>query len=85
MQPFGRATREVRYVDPPFFAGRAFDPETISVMSVAFESACEGLGLHAACDDPATRLVAGKVIELVQRGVHDPEQLRSVIVREFTT
>ena len=40
----------------PFLAGQAFDPETITKMSAAFESVCEALSLkvvddagHAAC------------------------------------
>ena len=41
-------------------------------MSAAFESVCEALSLKLV-DDAATRLVAQKIIELVQRGVKDVE------------
>jgi hypothetical protein len=47
----------------PFLAGQAFDPELIQQMSLALESACGTLGLSLT-DDPATRLVASKVIEV---------------------
>jgi len=34
-------------------------------------------------DDPATRLVAEKIIELAQRGVRDVPTLRSMTLAEF--
>jgi hypothetical protein len=52
----------------PFLAGQAFEPETIREMSLALEGVCDTLGLRL-IDDPATRLVAQKIIELRQRGV----------------
>jgi hypothetical protein len=38
----------------PFLSGRAFDPETIDVMSEALKGVCETLSLKLT-DDPATR------------------------------
>jgi hypothetical protein len=67
----------------PFLSGQAFEPEIISVMSKAFRAACDHLGLHMHSDDAATRLVAAKIIELVQRGVQDLEQLVSMTIEEF--
>ena len=52
----------------PYLAGQAFEPEAIPTMSLALEGVCETLGLRMR-DDPATRLVAEKIIELAQRGV----------------
>ncbi len=66
----------------PFLAGQAFDPETIAVMSKALENVCEALGLHVV-DDPATRLVAQKIIELAQRGLRDATMLSAAALREF--
>jgi hypothetical protein len=34
-------------------------------------------------DDPATRLVAEKVINLAQRGIRDPIMLRTMTLKEF--
>jgi hypothetical protein len=62
--------------------GSAFDPEAISTMSVVFESVCPELGLRDK-DDPATRLVASKIIELAQSGVLDAARLRSMTRKEF--
>jgi len=41
----------------PFLAGQAFDPETITKMSAAYERVCAALGIKFV-DDAATRLVA---------------------------
>lgn len=51
----------------PFLSGEAFEPETIREMSLALESVCKALGLKV-IDDPATRHVAEKIIELSQHG-----------------
>jgi hypothetical protein len=66
----------------PFLAGQPFDPEIIATMSTALESVCKALGLNVV-DDPATRLVAQKIIELTQRGVRDAETLSAATLREF--
>jgi hypothetical protein len=51
-------------------------------MSVVFESVCAELGLRDK-DDPATRLVASKVIEFAQSGALDVARLRSMTRKEF--
>jgi hypothetical protein len=66
----------------PYLAHQAFEPEIIETMSAAFVAACDALHLKV-CDDPATRLVAEKVIELAQRGIRDPDVLRTMTLREF--
>ena len=68
----------------PFFAGRVFEPETITVMSVAFERACADMGLRADSNDHATALVAEKIIQLIERGVVGADQLSSLAVKELT-
>jgi hypothetical protein len=47
----------------PFLAGKPFEPEIIREMSLALETICAKLELKLT-DDPATRLVASKIIEL---------------------
>jgi hypothetical protein len=66
----------------PFLAGQAFDPEIIETMSAALIATCDALHLKVG-DDPATRLVAEKVIELAQRGIRDPIMLRTMTLKEF--
>jgi hypothetical protein len=51
-------------------------------MSAALESVCEKLNLKMV-DDPATRLIAEKIIELAQRGVRDAATLSAMILKEF--
>jgi hypothetical protein len=71
---------------PPcaFLAGRAFDAQAVNAMSLAFGGACDALGLHPTAKDPATSLVAEKVIELAMTGVHDAQALRTMTLREFS-
>src|SRR5262249_4411849 len=66
----------------PYLAHQAFEPEVIETMSTAFVAACEALHLKVG-DDPATRFVAEKVIELTQRGIRDPDELRTMTLEEF--
>jgi hypothetical protein len=66
----------------PFLAGQAFDPEAIRQMSLALETVCETLRLRLT-DDPNTRLVASKIIELAQRGVLDAPILSVMTLKEF--
>ena len=65
-----------------FLAGRMFDAEAINEMSLAFDGACNELGLVNSAHDPATSLVAEKIIEVAQRGVHDPDLLRTMAINE---
>lgn len=67
----------------PFLAGQPFDPETIDAMSRALKSVCEELGLISVVDDPATRTVAKNIIECAQRGIHDADTLRAIVLDEL--
>jgi hypothetical protein len=66
-----------------FLAGRIFDAGAINEMSLAFDGACHELGLVKSVQDPATSLVAEKIIEVAQRGVHDPDLLRTMALNEL--
>jgi hypothetical protein len=52
----------------PFLRNQTFEPDQIDIMSAAFVDACAVLGL-ADRTDPATELVAMRIIELTQCGV----------------
>jgi hypothetical protein len=54
----------------PFLAGQAFEPDVIRQMSLALETVCRKFGMELT-DNPATRVVTLKIIELAQRGVRD--------------
>ena len=64
-----------------FLAGQAFELEAIEITSAAFVAACDAL--HLKISDPAARFVAENVIELAQRGIRDPDMLRTMTLREF--
>ena len=66
----------------PFLAHQAFDPEIVETMSAAYLAACDALHLKVG-DDPTTRVVAEKVINLAQRGIRDPIMLRTMTLKEF--
>lgn len=66
-----------------FLTNQAFDPEVIANMSRAFEGACQALQLNVV-DDPATRHVAAKIIELAQRGICGQAALLQQALKEFT-
>ncbi len=60
--------------------GGAFAPDDIKVLSDAFEAALLELKLVDR-SDPATELVAKRIIELAQRGERDPVRLREAGVQ----
>jgi hypothetical protein len=64
-----------------FLAGQAFELEVIEAMSAAFVAGCDAL--HLKINEPAARFVAVKVIARAQRGIRDPEVLRTMTLREF--
>jgi hypothetical protein len=66
----------------PYLAGQAFEPELIREMSLALETVCDTLNLRLT-DDPNTRLVASKIVELAQRGVRDAPTLGAMTLKEF--
>jgi hypothetical protein len=65
-----------------FLAGQAFEPEVVRQMSLALETVCGKFGMPLA-DDPATRVVALKIIELAQRGVRDAPTLSETTLKEL--
>jgi hypothetical protein len=61
---------------------RAFGPDEIAVMEVAFEAALRELGLVDR-NDPATLMVAKRIFELVKQGERDPTRLREGAVKQL--
>ena len=62
-----------------YLQNSGFDPETIRIMTTAYEAARDRLGLVDR-SDPLTQLVARKVIEVAQTGVRDPDDLCERVV-----
>jgi hypothetical protein len=59
---------------------QSFGPDDIEVLVSAFEEALRELGLVDRTD-PATQLVAQRIIELAQQGERDPIRLREAAVK----
>ena len=51
-------------------------------MSLALETICRKFGMKLT-EDPATRVVALKIIEQAQRGVHDAPTLTEMTLKEL--
>jgi hypothetical protein len=66
----------------PFLAGQAFEPEVIREMSFALETVCGKFGMKLT-DEPATRVIASKIIELAQRGVRDAPTITEMTLKEL--
>lgn len=57
-------------------------PEDISRLAAAYEATLLALEL-ASRSDPITELVARKIIEIGQTGVHDPLQISQLAIKEL--
>ena len=66
----------------PFLANQSFDPDVIEEMSAALENVCKALGLSLV-DDPATQLIARKIVALAQRGVRDATALSASVLEDL--
>ena len=60
--------------------GQSFGPDDIAILVRAFEEALRELKLVDRTD-PATQLVAKRIIELAQQGERDPVRLREGAVK----
>ena len=65
-----------------FLSGQAFEPEVVRQMSLALETICGKFGIKLT-DEPATRVVALKIIELAERGVRDEPTLTEMTLQEL--
>src|SRR5262245_63681110 len=61
----------------------AFGPDDIKILGDAFEDALRTLRLVNR-DDPATEIVAKKIIELAKQGERDPVRLRQAAVQSIS-
>ena len=67
----------------PLLRQSSFEPEHAKALGEAFEATLIALGLTNR-QDQLVGIVAKKIIELGQRGLRDPVQLREQAIREFT-
>ena len=62
---------------------QAFGPDEIRVLTTAFEDTLRTLRL-ADRADPATEIIARKIIELAQQGERDPDRLRERAIQSLS-
>lgn len=62
--------------------GRVFDPEMIALIEGAYAAALVTLEISNR-DDPATRLIAEKVLDLFEDGVTNQAELYRLVVAAF--
>jgi hypothetical protein len=67
-----------------FLQGKAFGPDEIAVMVKAFEDTLRELGL-ADRTDPATEIVARRIIDLAHQGERDPVRLRDRTIESLSS
>jgi len=57
-------------------------PEEIECLAAAYEQTLRDLALKDR-DDPITRLIAEKIIEIGQTGVRDPDQISKLAIKQL--
>jgi hypothetical protein len=62
--------------------GSALEPELIRSLEAAYEKTLRIIGLVDR-DDPITEMIARKIIEIAQTGVHDPAELSAIAIKEI--
>jgi hypothetical protein len=62
----------------------AFNPEEVALLCDVFEDMLRALKLVDR-SDPATSLIAKKIIELARQGERDPARLYDGVMKEFCT
>jgi len=66
----------------PYLRSRAFEPETVEAMGIAFEKTCRKLGLSQA-RDAMTESVAKVVIAFAEGGETNAERLYELALAHF--
>jgi hypothetical protein len=65
-----------------FHDDQSFSPEEVKVLIETFEESLKALRLGDR-EDPATLLVAQKVLEAARGGERDPQRLRNWVLAQF--
>ena len=63
---------------------RSYSPETVSVMTAAFDRVCQFVSKRMNGHDDAKKTLALIILRHVDRGERDPQRLADVALREWT-
>jgi len=62
---------------------RSYGPETIAVMTTAFDTVCQSLSSRIRDDEHLQRIIALAILRLADQGVRDPILLADAAFREL--
>ena len=62
--------------------GSPLEPEQIRSLVAAYEKTLRKIGLVDR-DDPITEMIARKIVEIAQTGIHDPAELSAIAIKEI--
>jgi hypothetical protein len=62
--------------------GSPLEPEQIRSLVAAYEKTLRKIGLVDR-DDPITEMIAKKIVEIAQTGIHDPAELSAIAIKEI--
>jgi hypothetical protein len=65
-----------------FLSGTSLQPQEIELLNLAYQAALRSLSLVDR-NDPIVEIVAKKVIEIGQTGLHDPGQISQRALKEL--
>lgn len=63
---------------------RTYDPETVAVMTVAFNEACQSLSTRITRDDDVKRRLAEAILRRVDQGERDPTIIATAAMSQLT-
>jgi hypothetical protein len=74
----------MRENSPDTFGKGCFGPEDTRAMALAFDQACQSLGLSQRVDPAMSKAIAEQIIEFAKQGERDPNELSTLTVHALT-
>jgi hypothetical protein len=65
-------------------SNRAYDPETVAVMTAAFNEACQSLSVRITCGDDVRHRLAEAILRRVDQGQRDPVMIAAAAMSQLT-
>jgi hypothetical protein len=63
---------------------RAYDPETIAIMTMAFNKVCQSISAPMNDDEYVKRTSAQAILQLVDQGQRDPQAIAMTVLDQLT-
>jgi hypothetical protein len=65
-------------------SNRTYDPETVAIMTAAFDRVCLSLSNRMNSNEEVRRTLALLILRHVDEGERDPQRLAEVVLHEWT-